>query len=82
MPRLPGLYAALAYGSRGLTWAALGAELLASQIDGEPLPLELELAEAVDPARLLVRALRQGLAGDAGGSAPAASGPGSESVPG
>ncbi|MGO4326145.1 bifunctional tRNA (5-methylaminomethyl-2-thiouridine)(34)-methyltransferase MnmD/FAD-dependent 5-carboxymethylaminomethyl-2-thiouridine(34) oxidoreductase MnmC [Cupriavidus sp. 2TAF22] len=66
VPRLPGLYAALAYGSRGLTWAALGAELLASQIEGEPLPLELELAEAVDPARLLVRALRQGLAADAG----------------
>ena len=60
IPRLPGLYAALAYGSRGLTWAALGAELLASQIEGEPLPLELELAEAIDPARLLVRALRQG----------------------
>ncbi|MDF3836173.1 bifunctional tRNA (5-methylaminomethyl-2-thiouridine)(34)-methyltransferase MnmD/FAD-dependent 5-carboxymethylaminomethyl-2-thiouridine(34) oxidoreductase MnmC [Cupriavidus basilensis] len=60
VPRLPGLYAALAYGSRGLTWAALGAELLASQIEGEPLPLELELVEALDPARLLVRALRQG----------------------
>ncbi|MDW3683293.1 bifunctional tRNA (5-methylaminomethyl-2-thiouridine)(34)-methyltransferase MnmD/FAD-dependent 5-carboxymethylaminomethyl-2-thiouridine(34) oxidoreductase MnmC [Cupriavidus sp. CV2] len=71
IPRLPGLYAALAYGSRGLTWAALGAELLASQIEGEPLPLELELAEAIDPARLLVRALRQGQvasgAGNAGG---------------
>ncbi|SOY85539.1 bifunctional tRNA (5-methylaminomethyl-2-thiouridine)(34)-methyltransferase MnmD/FAD-dependent 5-carboxymethylaminomethyl-2-thiouridine(34) oxidoreductase MnmC [Cupriavidus taiwanensis] len=62
LPRLPGLYAALAYASRGLTWAALGAELLASQIEGEPLPLEADLADAVDPARLLLRALRHGQA--------------------
>ncbi|CAG9173027.1 tRNA 5-methylaminomethyl-2-thiouridine biosynthesis bifunctional protein MnmC [Cupriavidus laharis] len=60
VPRLPGLYVALAYASRGLTWAALGAELLASQIEGEPLPLEADLADAVDPARLLLRALRHG----------------------
>ncbi|WP_340522241.1 FAD-dependent 5-carboxymethylaminomethyl-2-thiouridine(34) oxidoreductase MnmC, partial [Cupriavidus necator] len=63
LPRMPGLYAALAYGSRGLTWAALGAELLASQIEGEPLPLESDLADAVDPARLLLRALRHGQTG-------------------
>jgi tRNA 5-methylaminomethyl-2-thiouridine biosynthesis bifunctional protein len=62
LPRLPGLHAALAYGSRGLTWAALGAELLASQIEGEPLPLEADLVDAVDPARLLLRALRHGRA--------------------
>ncbi len=60
IPRMPGLYAALAYGSRGLTWAGLGAELLASQIEGEPLPLEADLADAMDPARLLLRALRHG----------------------
>ncbi len=60
LPRLPGLYAALAYASRGLTWAALGAELIASQIEGEPLPVESDLADAVDPARLLLRALRHG----------------------
>jgi len=64
IPRLPGLYAALAYGSRGLTWAALGAELVASQIEGEPLPLESDLADAIDPARLLLRALRHGTAGE------------------
>ncbi|EON20501.1 FAD-dependent cmnm(5)s(2)U34 oxidoreductase [Cupriavidus necator] len=63
LPRMPGLYAALAYGSRGLTWAALGAELLASQIEGEPLPLESDLADAMDPARLLLRALRHGHTG-------------------
>ncbi len=58
LPRLPGLYAALAYGSRGLTWAALCAELIASQIEGEPLPIEADLADAMDPARLLLRTLR------------------------
>ncbi len=49
-----------AYASRGLTWAALGAELIASQIEGEPLPVESDLADAVDPARLLLQALRHG----------------------
>ncbi len=38
----------------------LGAELIACQITGEPMPLELDLAEALDPARFLVRALRKG----------------------
>ena len=60
LPRVDGLYSAFAYGSRGLAWAALGAELIASQIEGEPLPLERDLAEDIDPARFLLRALRQG----------------------
>jgi tRNA 5-methylaminomethyl-2-thiouridine biosynthesis bifunctional protein len=60
LPRVDGLYGVFAYGSRGLVWAALGAELIASQIEGEPWPLERELAEDIDPARFLLRALRQG----------------------
>ncbi|WP_027799170.1 bifunctional tRNA (5-methylaminomethyl-2-thiouridine)(34)-methyltransferase MnmD/FAD-dependent 5-carboxymethylaminomethyl-2-thiouridine(34) oxidoreductase MnmC [Paraburkholderia dilworthii] len=60
LPRNEGLFSAFAYGSRGLVWAALGAELIASQIEGEPWPLERDLAEGVDPARFLLRALRQG----------------------
>ena len=59
LPRAPGLYGAFAYGSRGLVWSALGAELVAAQIEGEPWPLERELADHVDPARFLQRALRQ-----------------------
>ena len=59
MPRQPGLHGLLGYASRGLTWAPLAAELLASQLDGEPLPLEAELAAALDPARFLVRARRR-----------------------
>ncbi|CAH2788443.1 MAG: tRNA (5-methylaminomethyl-2-thiouridylate)-methyltransferase (EC / FAD-dependent cmnm(5)s(2)U34 oxidoreductase [uncultured Paraburkholderia sp.] len=60
LPRAPGLYSAFAYGSRGLVWAALGAELIASQVEGEPWPLERDLAEGIDPARFLLLALRQG----------------------
>jgi tRNA 5-methylaminomethyl-2-thiouridine biosynthesis bifunctional protein len=60
LPRATGLYGSFAFGSRGLVWASLGAELVASQLEGEPWPLERELAEAIDPARYLLRALRQG----------------------
>ena len=59
VPRQPGLYGLLAYASRGLCWAPLAAELLASQLDGDPLPLEAELATALDPARFLLRARRR-----------------------
>jgi tRNA 5-methylaminomethyl-2-thiouridine biosynthesis bifunctional protein len=62
LPRADGLYGAFAFGSRGLVWASLGAELIASQIEGEPWPIERDLAEALDPARFLLRALRQGTA--------------------
>ncbi len=59
LPRAPGLFGAFAFGSRGLVWAALGAELIASQLEGEPWPIERELADQIDPARFLQRALRQ-----------------------
>jgi tRNA 5-methylaminomethyl-2-thiouridine biosynthesis bifunctional protein len=59
-PRLPGLYGALGYASRGLTWAMLGGELVASAVEGEPLPLEGDLADAVDPARFALRRARRG----------------------
>ncbi len=60
LPRAPGLFSAFGYGSRGLIWAALGAELIASQLEGEPWPIECALADAMDPARFLLKALRQG----------------------
>ena len=56
----PSLYGAFAFGSRGLVWSVLGAELIAAQIEGEPWPIERELAEAIDPGRFLLRALRHG----------------------
>jgi tRNA 5-methylaminomethyl-2-thiouridine biosynthesis bifunctional protein len=49
----PGLWTSTAMGSRGLTFAALCAELLAAQLHGEPLPLPLRLARALDAARQL-----------------------------
>ena len=58
VPRHPGLYGFLGYASRGLIWAGLGAELLAAQIEGEPLPLEANLVDALDPARFVLRARR------------------------
>lgn len=60
LPRTAGLYGAFAFGSRGLVWSTLAAELIAAQIEGEPWPIERELAEAIDPGRFLLRALRQG----------------------
>lgn len=55
IPRQPGLYAASGFGARGLVWASLAGELLASLIDGGPLPLEHELVDAMDPARYLLK---------------------------
>jgi tRNA 5-methylaminomethyl-2-thiouridine biosynthesis bifunctional protein len=55
----PGLYGAFAFGSRGLLWAGLAGELLASLMEGEPLPLESELADALAPARFARRASRR-----------------------
>jgi len=59
VPRLPGLFVFTALGSRGITWSALGARLLASCISGAPAPLEASLIDAVDPARFVSRAARR-----------------------
>ena len=58
--RGPGLYGAFAYGSRGLVWSGIAGELLASMLEGEPLPLERKLVAAVDPCRFALRASRRG----------------------
>ncbi len=55
-----GVYGAFAYGSRGLVWAALAAEIIASELDGEPLPVEGALLDAVDPGRFKRRAESRG----------------------
>ncbi len=49
--RVPGLYVNSGYGARGILLASLCAELLASQIAGEPLPLPKDLVRAIDPMR-------------------------------
>ncbi len=60
LPRRAGLHALLGFSARGMVWAPLAAELLASQLAGDPLPVERDLLRAVDPARFHLRALRRG----------------------
>lgn len=48
-----GVHVATGLGSRGLLWAPLGAELLASQLEEEPLPLPRDLGGAISPRRFL-----------------------------
>ncbi|MNC98955.1 tRNA 5-methylaminomethyl-2-thiouridine biosynthesis bifunctional protein MnmC [compost metagenome] len=59
LPRRHGLYCVTGFASRGLTWSSLAGELVASLIEGEPLPLEGDLADAIDPARFVLRQLRR-----------------------
>ncbi len=56
----PGLYLSTAHGSRGLSYAALCAELVASQVYGEAIPLSRQLQRALSPARFLIRDLIRG----------------------
>ena len=60
MPRVPGLFCLTGLASRGLVWAQLAAERVASQIEGEPPPLEGTLIDAIDPARFAVKRARRG----------------------
>src|SRR5439155_22423222 len=55
-----GVYGAFAYGSRGIIWSALAAEILASELEGEPLPVEASLARALEPGRFKRRAASRG----------------------
>lgn len=61
-PVYEGLYLIGALGSRGLCSAPLGAEILASQMSEEPLPLDGETLAALNPNRLWVRKLLKGKA--------------------
>ena len=59
VPRLPGLYVFTALGSRGITWSALGAQVLAACVTGAPAPVGASLLDAIDPARFVSRAARR-----------------------
>ena len=56
-PWLSGLYATTGHGSRGLVTAPVCAELVASLVAGEPLPLPRSVVQALAPARFLVRSM-------------------------
>ena len=51
--QVPGIWTATGLGSRGLLWAPIGAELIASRLEGEPSPLPRDLAGALSPRRFL-----------------------------
>jgi tRNA 5-methylaminomethyl-2-thiouridine biosynthesis bifunctional protein len=53
------VHGAFAYGSRGLLWSTLAAELIASELEGDPLPVEGALCDALSPARFARRAARR-----------------------
>jgi len=62
LPDVPcheGLYCLLGYASRGLIWAPLMAELLVSQLEGTPPPLEAVLIDALHPGRFLLKQRRR-----------------------
>lgn len=59
VPRLPGLYLACGFGSRGITHAALAGEVVAAWITGAPMPVPASLLDAVDPARFAARLNRK-----------------------
>ncbi|HZT55412.1 MAG TPA: FAD-dependent 5-carboxymethylaminomethyl-2-thiouridine(34) oxidoreductase MnmC [Burkholderiaceae bacterium] len=59
VPRQRGLYVFTALGSRGITWSALGAEVLASWVTGAPAPIGAGLLDAIDPARFVSREARR-----------------------
>jgi tRNA 5-methylaminomethyl-2-thiouridine biosynthesis bifunctional protein len=55
LPRHPGLWCVQGFGARGIVWSALMADLLLSRLEGDPLPLETDLVDAVDPGRFLLK---------------------------
>lgn len=51
----PGLYINIGHGARGLTYTPLCAELLAAEINHEAIPIARDLANALHPARFIIR---------------------------
>lgn len=60
LPVLPGLYVNVAHGSKGFSHAALAAELLAAEINGEPAPVSRAVLDALHPMRFRAREIRRG----------------------
>ena len=61
-PWLKGLYVNSGHGSRGLITAPLCGELVAAWINGDPLPVPRDMAEACHPNRFMLRELKRGKA--------------------
>lgn len=59
LPRVAGLHVCTAMASRGITWAALAGEVVASYVSGAAMPVESSLLDAIDPARFAARKQRK-----------------------
>ena len=59
---LPGLYVNVAHGARGLTTSFLSAELIAAQLNNQPVPVSERVQQALSPIRFVIRALKKGKA--------------------
>ncbi|MFM8899310.1 MAG: FAD-dependent 5-carboxymethylaminomethyl-2-thiouridine(34) oxidoreductase MnmC [Burkholderiales bacterium] len=59
LPRVTGLHVCTALGSRGITWAALAGEVVASYVSGAAMPVESSLLDAIDPVRFAARETRK-----------------------
>ncbi len=55
LARQQGLWCVQGFGARGIVWSALMADLLVSRLEGDPLPIENDLANAIDPGRFIIR---------------------------
>ena len=49
VPGMEGVWLSCGFGSRGLSWAPLAAEIIAADMVGEPMPLERELLQRILP---------------------------------
>ena len=56
---LPGLYLSSAHGSRGLTSCFISGELIAAMIAGEPMPVDKDVVDYLNPARFIIRRLKR-----------------------
>lgn len=57
---LPGLFLSLAHGSRGFTTAFLAAEMIASLLCHQVMPVNRNISERVHPSRFVVHQLKRG----------------------
>lgn len=64
VPEEPGLWLNMAHGSRGITGTPLCAELIASEMLGEPCPVDRPMREALLPVRFREREEKNRGAGD------------------
>ncbi len=61
---LKGLYLNVGHGAKGLCSSFLSAELLASQINNEALPVSKTLQNVLNPSRFMIRDLRKTRSGE------------------